>query len=156
MNRSKWIILGVVAVVLIGAVIALSSGGRGGSSGGLVNGAELQTLIDEGTRVVDVRTPAEYESGHIPGALNVPVNEVAAAAAEWDTSEPIALYCATGSRSADAAATLRSLGFKTVYDLSGGMMVWEGDVEGGPAAAAATAGPSATGLPVMYEFYTDW
>lgn len=152
MNRTTWIALGIVLVVLIGAVAVLSSDG---ASGGLVNSDEFEKAIADGALVVDVRTAAEFSSGHIPGAVNVPVNEIEAAAAAWDKTRPVALYCATGSRSADAAATLGALGFESVYDLSGGIMAWEGDIEGGTT-VAATGQPSASGLPIMYEFYTDW
>jgi rhodanese-related sulfurtransferase len=152
MSRAKWIALALGLIVLVAAALVL---GSGGASGGLVDSGELQGLIGDGVRLVDVRTAGEFEMGHIPGALNVPVSELAAAAASWDTAEPVALYCATGSRSAEAASTLRSLGFETVYDLGGGIAVWGGEIESGPAAVAA-AEPSTSGLPVMYEFYTDW
>lgn len=152
MSRLTWIVLGIAAAVVVGVIVVLNSGG---GAGGLVNSSAFQAAIDDGARIVDVRTAAEFESGHIPGAINVPVNEVEGAAAGWDKTEAIALYCATGSRSADAAATLGALGFKTVYDLSGGIMAWEGEVDSGPAVAASPQ-PSASGLPVMYEFYTDW
>ena len=152
MSRTTWILLGIGLAILLGVVAVLNSGG---SSGGLVSSDEFQTAITDGARTVDVRTAAEFSSGHIPGALNVPVGEIEAAAAGWDKTEPIALYCATGSRSADAAAALRALGFESVYDLSGGIMAWEGEIEGGAAAVAETQ-PSASGMPIMYEFYTDW
>lgn len=153
MSRTTWIVLGIGLAVILGVAAVVNSGG---ASGGLVSSARFQSAIADGARIVDVRTAAEFESGHIPGAVNVPVNELEAAAAGWNKSEPLALYCATGSRSAEAAAALRSMGFETVYDLSGGIVAWEGDVEGGAAVAAATAQPSASGLPIMYEFYTDW
>lgn len=152
MSRSTWIVLALALAVLLGVVAVLNSGGP---AGGLVSSAEFESAISDGSLLVDVRTAAEFETGHIPGAINVPVNGIEAAAAAWDTGEPIALYCATGSRSADAASALRALGFETVYDLSGGIVAWEGEVDSGPAVAASTQ-PSASGLPVMYEFYTDW
>jgi rhodanese-related sulfurtransferase len=152
MNRAKWILLVLGALLIAGVVVVL---GSSGGDGGLVDNAEMRSLIDDGVRLVDVRTAAEFESGHIPGAELVPLNALEAAAANWDPSEPIALYCATGSRSSQAAAVLRGLGFKTVYDLGGGIVQWDGEVLGGAAVAAAQE-PAATGGPVMYEFYTDW
>ena len=152
MSRTTWIVLGVALAVLLGVVAVLNSGK---ASGGLVSSDEFQTAIADGALLVDVRTAAEFSSGRIPGAVNVPIGDIETAAAGWDKTEPIALYCATGSRSADAAATLRALGFESVYDLSGGIMAWEGDVEGGAATAAVTQ-PTVSGLPIMYEFYTDW
>ncbi len=152
MSRAKWIALALGLVVLVAATFTL---GSSSASGGLVDSGELQELISDGVLLVDVRTVGEFEMGHIPGALNVPMSELAAAAASWETGEPIALYCATGSRSAEAATTLRSFGFEAVYDLGGGIVVWDGEIESGSAAVAA-AEPAASGLPVMYEFYTDW
>lgn len=153
MKYSKWIILGIAAVLVVGVLVALNSDG---TPGGLVDGAELSSLAAEGVRVVDVRTAGEFEAGHIPGAENVPLGGLAAAAEGWNPAEPVALYCATGSRSAEGAATLRSLGFETVYDLGGGIARWDGQIEGGSTAVAGTAAPVPTGTPAMYEFYTDW
>ncbi|MGB4440736.1 MAG: rhodanese-like domain-containing protein [Coriobacteriia bacterium] len=152
MNRAKSIVLVLGALLIAGVVIAL---GSSGGDGGLVDNAEMRALMDDGVRLVDVRTAAEFEAGHLPGAELVPLNTFEAAAAGWDPSEPIVLYCATGSRSSQAAAVLRGLGFKTVYDLGGGIVQWDGEVLGG-AAVAATPVPAAVGGAVMYEFYTDW
>lgn len=152
MGRAKWVVLGLAVLLVVGVVIALDFSGDGG---GLVDNAEMRMLIDDGVRLVDVRTVGEYEAGHIPEAENVPLGDLEATAAGWDPSAPIALYCATGSRSSQAAAVLRGLGFKTVYDLGGGIVQWDGEVLGGDAVADASR-PPATGGPVMYEFYTDW
>ncbi len=153
MNRTKWIILALGTVLIAGVLIMLGSPGDDG--GGLVDNARMRELLEDGVHLVDVRTAAEFEAGHIPGAELVPLNVFEAAAANWDPSEPIALYCATGSRSAEAAALLRGLGFETVYDLGAGIVQWDGEIVGGTAVAAAPT-PVATGGPVMYEFYTDW
>lgn len=154
MNRSKWIILAVAAVAAVGAVIALSSQSV---APGLVDAKSFAKLQDKGVRVVDVRTESEYAAGHIPGAENVPLSSFALASASWDPAEPVALYCATGSRSAEALQMLTSRGFEKVYDLGGGIMTWNGEVAGeSESTAAAPAQQVPTGTPVMYEFYTDW
>ncbi|MDZ4179969.1 MAG: rhodanese-like domain-containing protein [Coriobacteriia bacterium] len=153
MTRPKWIILALVIVVGIGAAVALSSGDP---APGLIGNAELRALQAGGVRVVDVRTAAEYAGGYIPGAENVPMSNLEVAARGWDPAAPTALYCATGNRSETAANTLRALGFEAVYDLAGGIAAWDGEMAGGATMAASAATPSASGLPVMYEFYTDW
>ena len=56
----------------------------GGSGLTDVNAQKMQELVDQGVRVVDVRTEGEYVVGHIPGAELVPMNQVPAAAATWD------------------------------------------------------------------------
>lgn len=155
-NRSRWIIVAAVAVVAVGAIIALGSGGS--PAPGLIDNKQLRDLQADGARVIDVRTAGEFAAGSIAGAENVPVSEIEAAAQSWDPAAPLVLYCATGSRSADVASYLTSLGFTSVYDLSGGIAQWDGDMAGGAGSTevAEAPTPSASGLPVMYEFYTDW
>lgn len=153
MNRSTWIILALVTLLVIGAFVLLKGGDPGS---GLVDAAEFARLQADGVRVIDVRTAAEYQAGHIPGAVNVPLSSFADTADTWDPAEPIALYCATGSRSAEAAQMLASRGFETVYDLSGGMVAWDGEVNTGTAAAPSSPSVDPAGVAIMYEFYTDW
>lgn len=74
----------------------------------------------EGTRIIDVRTAEEFGIWHIPGAENVPLGEIRAASASWDTSTPIRLYCAVGFRSYLAHRSLVQRGFADVATLSGG------------------------------------
>jgi len=77
-------------------------------------------------RVIDVRQPEEFnaELGHIAGAELVPLATVAQAAAGWDRQQVILTVCRSGGRSGNAAATLARMGFTHVYNLIGGMLVW--------------------------------
>ena len=85
--------------------------------------------------LVDVRTPAEYASGHIPTAVNIPVTEIATRLPTEDTSALIILYCRSGARSASARQTLQGLGYSNVVDF-GSVSKWsEGLVEGDAPAA---------------------
>lgn len=99
--------------------------------------AELQTMLETtpDLLLVDVREYSEHEQGHIRNAHLVPRGIIEAAA---DTSypkrdemlsaareRPVVLYCATGGRSAMAAATLQMMGFKDVCSLAGGFMKWQ-------------------------------
>lgn len=149
-------------VVLSGVMLLAAAGLAGCSSdSGVVDNARLRELQSEGTPVIDVRTSGEFEAGHIPGAIHVPLESLTSAAEGWDPSLPVVLYCATGARSAEAAQVLRSLGFERVYDLAAGIIAWDGEVtRGAPAVASETPAeepePVAAGLPVLYEFYTDW
>jgi len=74
--------------------------------------------------VIDVRRPVEHESGHIPGARNIPVTELATRLAELDPAVPIAVACASSYRSAAAAGILERGGFTVVADLAGGVSAW--------------------------------
>ncbi len=77
-------------------------------------------------QIVDVRTPEEYKTGHIGNSKNINFYDAdfKAQMAKLDKSKPLAVYCAAGGRSAKAAAILSDLGFKTIYDLQGGMGAW--------------------------------
>jgi rhodanese-related sulfurtransferase len=84
----------------------------------IVDARRARELVAAGVTVVDVRTAAEFEAGHIPGAVNIPFDELAARAGELGSpSTPILLYCRSGRRSGIAGETLRRLGFSEQYDL---------------------------------------
>jgi len=74
--------------------------------------------------VVDVREPWEYAQGHIPGAQLISLGELGRRIQELDAQKPVAVVCATGSRSQSAAALLGREGFGTVYNVVGGTMRW--------------------------------
>lgn len=75
--------------------------------------------------LVDVRTAAEWEVSHLPGARTVPQPDPTAAPfADLPRSTPILVYCSVGWRSARAARALRAAGFTEVRNLSGGIFVW--------------------------------
>ena len=81
-------------------------------------------LVKGGASLVDVRSPSEFAAGHIDGARNLPVGEIAGRSAEvGPTDRPVVVYCASGTRSAMARRTLRAAGFKSVYNL-GPMSRW--------------------------------
>jgi rhodanese-related sulfurtransferase len=81
-------------------------------------GLEARRLLDSGARLVDVRTKGEYESGHVEGAVNIPVSALAERLAELEPkTEGVVVYCRSGHRSAKAADILRKAGFTQVFDL---------------------------------------
>lgn len=104
-----------------------------------VDGARLETMRSESPNLMllDVREADEYEKEHLEGAMLVPRGTLEAACdfkypkrvqRLVDARErPLVLYCATGGRSAMAAATLKLMGFKEVYSLAGGIVQWEAD-----------------------------
>jgi molybdopterin/thiamine biosynthesis adenylyltransferase/rhodanese-related sulfurtransferase len=81
----------------------------------------------DGVALVDVREPAEWSDGYIPGAARVPRGslEERIGAVAPDRSQPIALYCASGKRSALAARTLEELGYTDVVSVAGGIIEWK-------------------------------
>lgn len=74
--------------------------------------------------LVDVRTPAEYQLGHIPGAINLPVDELRGLLDRLDPMRPIYVYCAVGLRGYLASNILRQRGFADVRNLVGGFKLW--------------------------------
>ena len=91
--------------------------------------AELHSLMQNCTNgdcpvVVDVREPWEYRQGHVPGAVLIPLGQLSSRLNELDPEHPVAVICASGSRSQSAAALLGQKGFKTVYNILGGTGAW--------------------------------
>jgi len=143
-----WILLGA-AVAVIGILLFQPSANSGFRK---IDSAGLTALQSKGAQIIDVRTPGEYALAHIPGAINVPVDQLQASAASWNRSASYVVYCASGARSAQASEIMKAMGFKNVADLSGGIAAWTGQIEKGAAAAQQTIPTS--GKPVFIEFYT--
>ncbi len=77
-------------------------------------------MISTGAKVIDVRSPEEFDDEHFPDAINIPVNIIQTRIAELgDKTAPIVVYCASGSRSAYAARMLSMAGFKKVVNAGG-------------------------------------
>jgi rhodanese-related sulfurtransferase len=76
----------------------------------------LPELKREGAQLVDVRSVGEYAGGHVPGTLNIPLQEIDARARELDPSRWVVVACASGTRSALAARKLKALGFQKVMN----------------------------------------
>lgn len=117
---------------------------------------ELVQLQSQGVSVVDVRTPSEFAAAHLPGAVNVPMDQLATVAQSWNKAAPIVVYCATGARSANAAQFLVAQDFRKVYNLSEGIVAWKGQTETG--AGDRGAGPAlptsvkTNGKPLFIDF----
>lgn len=123
-----------------------------------VGNDRIGPLESAGASLVDVRTPSEFEAGHIASAVNVPLDTLAQAAASWDKSKPVIVYCATGARSAEAATVLSGLGFKQVYNLERGVVAYDGKLVSGQSAVKVPTGAGVvktSGKPVFIEFSTD-
>ncbi len=74
--------------------------------------------------LLDVREPHEYAAGHAPGALNVPLGEVARWAESQPKEQTILVICQTGRRSLNASKTLQDHGFTAVTNVAGGTSAW--------------------------------
>ncbi|MBR0145051.1 MAG: hypothetical protein IJM25_00110 [Eubacterium sp.] len=89
--------------------------------------AEMMTR-DDGHVVLDVRRKDEYDSGHIPGAVLLPNEEIGTKPPKAlpDMDQVILVYCRSGVRSKEAAEKLADMGYKNVYEF-GGILLWEGE-----------------------------
>ena len=85
--------------------------------------AAAKQLVAAGAVVVDVRTPEEYAGGHVPSAVNLPVQTFAPDDVDkltgGDKSKPVVVYCASGRRSAKAKAALEAAGYTHVVNGGG-------------------------------------
>lgn len=85
---------------------------------------KARALVAAGAALIDVRTPAEYQGGHLPDARNVPLDRLLAHPREAGPRDrPVVVYCASGTRSGLAARALRRAGYETVLNL-GPMFAW--------------------------------
>jgi len=86
-----------------------------------------QMINREDALVLDVRPVAEFARGHILGAKNVPLEEIARRAEEFQKhkSRPVIVHCENGNRSGNAVSALRQRGFEKVHNLAGGFAAWQ-------------------------------
>ena len=90
---------------------------------------DVQTKMDEGYKVLDVREPSEFEAGHIPGATNKPLFDLQQGNFEgMDTDEKYIVICQSGNRSKQASDLLFDEK-QTIVNVSGGMSSWSGEIE---------------------------
>ncbi|MBA3854314.1 MAG: MBL fold metallo-hydrolase, partial [Gemmatimonas sp.] len=74
--------------------------------------------------VIDVRNRSEYEAGHLPGSLHIPIGYLPERLAEIPRDKPVVLQCQSGARSAIATSLLQKLGVSDATDLVGGFVAW--------------------------------
>lgn len=81
-------------------------------------------------QVVDVRSPNEYQSHHLPGSIHIPLQQLENRYKELDTTRETLVVCERGIRSQDACWFLSDMGFRQLYHLTGGLSVYKGPQEG--------------------------
>jgi len=81
--------------------------------------ADLNVLVKKGAQIIDVRMPGEYQSGHIHGSINIPLQQLSENILKIEKNKPVITCCASGMRSASAKTFLRSKGFTEVYNGGG-------------------------------------
>lgn len=107
----EWSIIAVVGIVVITMLLMK----RAASA----SPAMLLQHLQEGALVIDVRSPEEYRSGHAPGAMNIPLAELADTLPREvpDKDKVLLLHCQSGMRSLNGMRQLQRLGYKNVFNL---------------------------------------
>jgi phage shock protein E len=88
---------------------------------GIGPSVDLKEVVSRGAVIVDVRSKGEFQSGHIKGAINIPVQNLAANLNKIPKGKPVITCCASGMRSASAKGILTSNGFSEVHNGGGWM-----------------------------------
>ena len=137
-RRTAAAALAISAIVAIAPLSACSSDTPASSSSSVAAGQHLAAkdfstaMKQPGTIVLDVRTPAEFASGHLPEAqlIDIEAPDFATKIAALDKKATYALYCRTGNRSGVAMEQMAAAGFTGFYDLADGIVAWQS--MGGP------------------------
>jgi phage shock protein E len=170
----KYAVWALVGVAIAAVIFMAARPSGGGAPTGVtdVGNAEFKKAVAAGYQVVDVRTPQEYAQGHIPGAVNVPIDVLPQTLSAIDKGKPVAVYCATGARSLNAKQFLAAQGFGTVVNLAQGIAAWDGQTLAGdqpgdratvlrgatPGSGDGSAGAPVTvktsGIPVFVDLFS--
>ena len=126
----KKLLILALSLFLAGCMVTKKS--ETSSSYKTISSTEAQQMIEDNkdALILDVRTAAEYESGHIPNAVNLSNEDIQAGKVDSlkDKSQLIMVYCRSGNRRLQAAQKLAELGYTNVVDF-GGIQSWQGDIE---------------------------
>lgn len=85
-----------------------------------VHFSQVRDLAESGAYIIDVRERNEYEAGHLKTSVNIPMSEIRQRINEIPTDRPLYIHCKSGQRSYNVCLLLKHLGFKDVYNVSGG------------------------------------
>ncbi|HEX5653583.1 MAG TPA: rhodanese-like domain-containing protein [Chitinophagaceae bacterium] len=129
MTRKKLLLLATTLTLLIsGASPGVYA--QDSTAGKTVSQKRFQRMAKKKNAVLlDVRTPGEFKEGHIPGSLQLNVQnseEFNAGIATLDKKKTYLLYCRSGKRSNQAKLQMKAAGFKKLFDLEGGFSQWQG------------------------------
>ena len=121
MAKNSSLIVYILAFLIIGCGSSPQMGSKD------IDAQDLKTLIEEKIVLIDVRTPNEFQQGRIQGATLIDFRnkDFMNMISKLDREKPVAIYCATGGRSTRAAQAFKELGFKTIYNYTGGFNDWK-------------------------------
>lgn len=120
------LVLFIALLIVIGLFFALPTiASIGGGAG--VSALHLPQLQRTDHVIIDVSTNAEFSKGHLPGAINVPLEELLKDSSKIDRhrNKNLILTCANGNKSINAGKHLKKQGFEKLHHLNGGLVAWE-------------------------------
>ena len=88
-----------------------------------------KAITGKNVQLIDIRTPDEYKSGHIPQAKNFDYfdDNFQASLKQLDTLQPVYIYCRSGNRSGKSVVNFKNAGFTKIYNLEGGILSWQSE-----------------------------
>ncbi|MEP7284819.1 MAG: rhodanese-like domain-containing protein [Chloroflexota bacterium] len=125
-NGTVLIVVAAVAVLAIVAAIFVLSRPATVTAQKITPEQYQQQFANVSHVLIDVRTADEYASGHIAGAINIPVQTLPDQLTEVPHGKPVIVYCHGGNRSGQAANILDKAGYTQIYDMQGGLIAWSG------------------------------
>jgi phage shock protein E len=126
----KAVALAVAAIASVGLLAGCSSSNEATKK---VDPVEFSEVIAQPSVIIlDVRTPEEFNAGHIANAININIadSNFSSEVSKLDKNATVAVYCRSANRSAVATNEMAELGFTDMYDMQGGIIDWE--AAGGP------------------------
>lgn len=90
----------------------------------IISVSDAYQLYQDDVFMLDVRTPEEYQAGHIPGATLIPLDQLSVRYGELPLDETIVVYCRSGNRSLEAVYLLENAGFERVHSMDRGINSW--------------------------------
>jgi rhodanese-related sulfurtransferase len=126
----KAVALAVAAIASVGLLAGCSSSNEATKK---VDPVEFSEVIAQpGVIILDVRTPEEFNAGHIANAININLadSNFSSEVSKLDKNATVAVYCRSANRSAVATDEMAELGFTDMYDMQGGIIDWQ--AAGGP------------------------
>lgn len=156
-------------IIIVFFLIVLTGCGKAqnGKNESSLPATEFSKKLDQtkDAQLVDVRTPGEFRNGHLKNAMNIDWNadDFTEKAKVLDKEKPVFLYCMSGPRSTAAAAKLQEMGFKSVYEMQGGMMKWRNanlpEIKVSTSSGMSLAQYNEilkSETPVLVDFYAEW
>lgn len=147
MSKSRIVFLAVICILSFTFIAGCGNGSKGASQTNTaqpvtteVNNAKaagvdvtveqaLSMWQNKQAVIIDVRTQAEYQEGHIPGVANIPLDQLESRMNEIPKDQKVLIICRSGKRSGQGTNLLRGKGFDNVFNVAEGMLGWKGPVE---------------------------